>query len=143
MPTPTGLLGAIQAAFDAGNLIATIPGNLWTGVAPEQTPMPFVVIPSLRLTNDPSYESTVMDTGDIEFVCVNVGAAAAEATAMIVKNAYGPRAAWAAMLIADQLVEEFSYLGYTVELTSEYLDANGNPVYKATVTFHAVVNSTV
>ncbi len=143
MPAPTGLLGAIQNVFTNANLIASIPGNLWTGLAPEQTPMPFVVIPVLKLVNDPSFEGCVADTGDIAFECMNVGAVAAEATAMIVKNAYGPKAVWLTMTIQNQIVEEFSYSGYTVELTREYLNADGNPVYKATVTFHAVVNSTV
>ena len=143
MPLPTGLLGAIQEVFANTNLIVQIPGNIWTGLAPDQTTMPFVVIPSLRLTNDPGYEGCVADTGDVEFVCVAVGAVAAEAIAMIIKNTYGPKASWETMRIQDQIVEEFSYLGYTVELTKEYLNEAGNPVYKGTVTFHAVVNSTV
>ena len=143
MATPTGLLGAIQTVFSNANLIASLPGNLWTGIAPEQTPMPFVVIPRLKLVNDPSQEGCVMDTGDIEFECVAVGAVAAEAAAQVIKNAYGPRAVWASMLIQNQVVEEFSYLGYSVELTRDYLNQDGNPVYKATVTFHAIVNSTL
>ena len=143
MPTPLGLLGAIQEVFTNANLIVQIPGNIWTGIAPEQTPMPFVVVPELRLSNEPGYEGCVADTGDVAFECVAVGAVAAEAIGMLIRKTYGPLATWATMLIQNQIVEEFSYLGYDVTLTRDYLDQSGNPVYKATVTFHAVVNSTV
>ncbi len=130
----TTVMGALIDLFQGdGALPLLCPGGVWQGQAPENNPLPFVVLEHGGETTDPNSESVIENT-TVVFHCFAKGAAATEAIVAAIRQAFD----FARMVISG--VFDMGIMPLSYRLTPDERADDTEIVYHAAVSYLARVN---